>query len=392
MLLVYESIDLGISAALRKSSSDLSSLATNHPILVHDPIYHSALYVYHSFGVHSLSLTSWLHPLLSALRAGQAEPLGDTASLRTATEVSWLLKTLPLTSTTPAIPINALAVLKDVYLGYTLLALSSSLQLVAIELALVPPSRHHSTEASAHTLPLPASGGLKQQLPTYIPIISRPVFEPSTRLDMSGRTATPRFVLPIKHAQQALEINPDTLRFLGQTVASMRTSIRDLVTAGNSVQNRFELQCKELGKQLQKFEELRSSVKSAVTDGGHAELNKRLAATESAQQSLLARADRVLQRLMDGHEPVLSTYETDWFADLDRLQADMGSSQSGKGLQDRVSRLKRQVELLGDGAGQEQGKITDGDARKIGRAQVSMIEGMLSTEYVIASRTLAGPK
>ena len=389
---MYESIDLGISAALRKSSSDLSSLATNHPILVHDPIYHSALYVYHSFGVHSLSLSSWLRPLLSALRSGQTEALRDTASLRTATEVSWLLKTLPLTPTTSAIPINALAVLKDVYLGYTLLALSSSLQLVAIELALVPPSRHHSTEASAPSLPLPASSGLQQQLPTYIPIISRPVFEPSKRLDMSGRTATPRFVLPVKHAQQPLEINPDTLRFLGQTVASMRTSIRDLVTASNSVQNRFELQCKELGKQLQKFDELRRTVKSAAADEGPSELNKRLVATESAQQSLLARADRLLQRLMDGHEPVLSTYETDWFTELDRLQADMGSTQSGKGSQDRIGRLKRQVELLGDRAGQEQGNVAGGDARKIGRAQVGMIESMLSTEYVIAFSYTSGPK
>lgn len=74
MLAVYETIDLGTIAMLKKSSSSqttpraLDLLQGSHPIFLRDPIRDETVYVYHAFGVHVLQLTPLLQALTTALR------------------------------------------------------------------------------------------------------------------------------------------------------------------------------------------------------------------------------------------------------------------------------------------------------------------------------------
>jgi len=274
--------------------------------------------------------------------------------------------------------VGGVAITKDVYLGYTLLLLTTSLQLIALELSLMPESSSDEPTPQARSkTPLAQA---VDALPAYIPIVSRPVFQPDARLNPSSRT--PRFVMPASSQGKTLEITPETLRFLGQTVASLRSSIRDLVTSGNAVQYRFELQCKELAKQLQKIGDLRQEVQH-IASGGSGSLKQRLDSVEDTQKTLLRRADRILQMLMDGHEPALSTFETQWFEELDRFKGEIGETGSGKGLHDRIARVHNQLNMLRKHAnGLERETHADRESKRMGRSQVSRLEAMLADQYV----------
>jgi len=385
-LLVYESMDLGITSAMtgQQSKLDLAPLlSTNHPIIVPDPIYPDSLYVYHNFGVHSLSISGWAKHLLQELSSGDDATLESFLQKGSRTEVIWVLKTLSLSPSTPSTPVGGLAILKDVYLGYSLLILTTSLQLVGLELSLIPLQNDppvQTTTSAGQSLPT----GQEDQLPSYISLLSKPIFEVPARLDPSSRKAnTPRIVMPATSKNKSLDITPDTLRFLGQTVASLRTSVRDLVQAGNAVQNRFELQCKELARQLGKVQDLRTKVETvAKSSSGTRDVKTRLSEVESRQKTLLSRADRILQKLMDDHEPVLSTFETEWFSELNKLKVDVGKESSGKGLQARVDRIQAQLDILGNQVREldQQPEANDKKRSLMGRNQIARLEAILSEE------------
>lgn len=73
MFAVYETIDLGVISMLKTLSSSTSSsldlLQGNHPVILPDPIHDDTIYIYHTFGVHSLEFGDLLCNLATALRA-----------------------------------------------------------------------------------------------------------------------------------------------------------------------------------------------------------------------------------------------------------------------------------------------------------------------------------
>ena len=87
MLAVYESIDLGVIAALNKASpqtgqSLLDLVQGNHPSFLLDPIHDDNVYVYHAFGVHALDLAGLLKSLAVLLRDSNDES-NNNSSLET---------------------------------------------------------------------------------------------------------------------------------------------------------------------------------------------------------------------------------------------------------------------------------------------------------------------
>ncbi|BGO88818.1 hypothetical protein NBRC10512_002173 [Rhodotorula toruloides] len=395
-LAVYESIDLGLASELA-SSAVSTELSHNAPVLVRDPLYSDTVYVQHKLGAHCLLFGPWLEEVGEALRvdaekddAGGKEGSEVEKVLRkgTGTEVLWVLKTVGSgeeegEERNP--PVEGLAIVNDVYLGYSLLLLTSSLQLVGIELAL-------RVDPSASALALPSSPGPsassttdnKAAEPAYVSLLDTPFTVPPllSTSSRSGAPAIPRLA-PTK---QPLEITPDTLRAFGKHVSTVQDAIRDLVGAADSVQSRLELQMKELSRQVGKLAELdslRSELGKSVSATG---LEGRLRSVEEKQRMLLARTDRVLQRLVESHQPSISVYERKWFDELERLEGQIVGDESGS-LESRTRRLEAMLEALRPGLEELKRKEAGGGVQGtpgrrggMGEAQVKALEARLAEE------------
>ena len=210
------------------------------------------------------------------------------------------------------------------FIDYTLFALTAQYQIVPIELTLrsedpVPdfpaPPHPHSTSSS-----IPQDGYIS--LLTTSPF-SLPKFTvsrlPSTFLP-SGADST---------------ITPDALRSLGKRAESLRSDMRDMTSGVNTVQARIGLQNREMERQLAKLAEMERLIVAAPASGeGSGAIGARVAKVAEEQRAIVARLDKVLQRLMDSYSPKLSEYEVRWFGELGRMQKEVAGG--GKSLKDRT--------------------------------------------------------
>lgn len=399
-LAVYESIDLGLAAEL-SSDNVARGLAANAPVLVRDPLYADTLYVQHALGAHCLLLGPWLDELSGALKAdadaeegkGAASEVEKVLKKQTGTEVLWVLKTVGSgiedgeEGVDRSPPVEGLAVVNDVYLGYSLLLLTSSLQLVGIELSLrVDPSASALATPSSPRPPASTATDGKGADPAYVSLLDTPFTVPPllSTSSRSGVSAIPR----LAPSKQALEITPDTLRAFGRHVSAVQDAIRDLVGAADSVQGRLELQMKELARQVGKLAELDALRGELGKSVGATGVEGRLRAVEDRQRQLLARTDRVLQRLVESHQPSISAYERKWFDELERLEGQIVGDGSGS-LESRTRRLEAMLEALRPGleelkrkeAGAAAGAHgTPGRKSGMGEAQVKALEARLAEE------------
>ena len=346
-LAVYESIDLGLEA---------DDLGDNYPVFVRDPLYGDVLYVYHALGAHCLIMARWLDAVTASMDGDQSE-VERTLREQAATEVLWVLQT------ELASPVVGLALVHDVYLGYSLLVLTSHLQLAAISLSLRVDSTDPSTPARLDSDP-----------PAYLSLLDTPFTVPA--LFTQRLPSVPHHTT----TSAPLSITPATLRQIGTTVEDFRHRIRTLVAASDAIQTRLELQMKELARQLAKLSELsRKSDDMRASTGGQ---QSRLATVSSRQERLLARTDRLLQRLMDGHQPTLSTYETRWFDELGRLEKEIKG-----GLERRTERVQAMLESLLPALEEiskgERAPTPGRNSEVMGDSQVRVMELKLADEYVL---------
>ncbi|GAA6015593.1 hypothetical protein JCM10207_008138 [Rhodosporidiobolus poonsookiae] len=419
-LAVYETIDLGLADELSAQGGEKGEaavargLADNHPTLVRDPLYPDTLYVHHALGAHCLLLAPWLADLAAVAAEGEGEGEDDEAKLQrevektlkaqAGTEVLWVLKTLSGASALSGedgeeqqgpLPVVGLQVVNDVYLGYSLLLLTSSLQLVAIELSLrIDPS------SSGLTLPasssLPASTGLNDS-PAYVSLLDTPFSVPAllARPRAGGVSALPRLAPPPGGSKE-LSITPDTLRQFGKHVSTVQTSVRELVEAADAVQHRLELQMKELARQLGKLAELKQlqgdlGRSTSAASPGSAEA--RLRGVEARQRELVERTDRVLQKLMEAHQPEVSAYERKWFDELGRLERQVsgaGGDDDGASLEVRARRVEAQFEALRpalEDLRRKEGGPAGTPLKRgaLGQAQLKQLEGKLADEAKLLS-------
>lgn len=376
VLAVYETIDLGFANELGNNVE--SGLEGNYPTFVNDPLYPDTVYIYHSLGAHCLSLSRWIESVVNLGTSSTGEDDEEAIQkkmereIRAAegSDVVWILKTLDVSASPSTIestpPVVGLVMIHDVYLGYSILLVTSALQAVGIELSLrvdlslLAPSTSIKSSVTP-SIPSTTSRGVPSETPAYLSLLDSPFTIPPILSNPSGVATIARRVLQKSKTSTApLVITPETLRFMGTTVETFRHAIRDLVGAADLVQCRLELQMKELSRQLEKLknlkglsEDLRKSTNasevarnSGVTGAG---ISSRLNRVEEAQVKLLERTDRVLQRLMEGHEPVLSSFERKWFEELGRVEREVLESSGGNGgvsLESRAKRIIAQLESL----------------------------------------------
>ena len=317
----------------------------------------------------------------------------------------WIFKTIHAgeLSSTISTPVDALAILNDVYLGYSILLVTASLQLVPIELSFrVDPALLPTSAETTETIPS-TSRGLNTSPPAYLSLLDSPFVIPPPLDRRGGIPALPRVAIkpPSNLSKGDLTVTPASLRFLGTTVESFRTEIRALVSAADVVQHRLELQMKELSRQLGKLKDLADlanpvqrklgvSVSTIEVNSEH--LTTRIVRVKKEQENLLRRADKILQRLMEEHQPLISTFEKRWFEELSRLEGEIFGGSNSASISKRVERVEGQIEMLrpdleilrqkegGDGKAAERERN-----RQLGTAQMRKFESLLSDESVSLS-------
>ncbi|KAJ3052042.1 hypothetical protein HK097_006954 [Rhizophlyctis rosea] len=278
-LALHEVIDLNISNV--KSRPRRTAV-----VLYPDSRFSDVFYCYHSLGAHRVDLHAWAETVDQEVVASA--------------NVRWLLHT--------QLPENdsfvGFAVVSEVYVGYSYLAITSSLQ------------------AHAHTLPLrrtprslrPRKSGTATQ-DLYEPALKSPPYEIPAELAYIGNRPLPKLAGAASKTYPEF-INDESLALFVDQTKAYRTDLTTLFNAGEQLRERFERQRTEIQLQaacLQKVAEIANRFNADL-----AEL--RIARIQQNQQYLAQKADVILQMLVDYTQPQLSRKEKQYKEEVEELK------------------------------------------------------------------------
>lgn len=435
MLFVFETLDLGFTQEVVDSTStkaviDQSAKAAledeldggrSWPSLRRDDLYpQDTVWVYSNFGVECVVLGSAVERVWERAIDDDKGAAARDASDEDETQVYWAVKTRSTTTLPKRAqeerddldsdnqPIVGFEVIHDVYLGYSIIAITPMLQLAGVELSLrvdpelLPSSSPLANEPrlvdSCPAPPAPNANGTRG----YTSLLDAPfnvpsVFTADCRKTSSGRGRDETAALAT--------ITPDSLRRFGKHVETYQTRVRELVEGVDLVQMRLELQMKELGRQIDRLHQLNQTSRDlkrstgADAGGGGGGLVARMNRVETNQVALLERLDKALQRLMEKHQgrDKLSAYERKWFDELTRIEKQVRGSAAGGtrgGLEGKASRveamwqeLRPRVETMVEKKREQQQQQrgdaaagTPGRGGALGTTQIRALEGKLSDE------------
>lgn len=226
-------------------------------------------------------------------------------------------------------PVYGLALPGDVYLSYSLYAISNSFEIHVRDLVLrvKEDATQTKTQQSIDLSSLPAS--ILETLPeleakeeSLVGYLSRDPFKTPALLTTEGIEDLRRLKSHVPKGSADFQITPDLLRQFASTVQEVQSRIRGTLLAATQLQNRMMMQDMEFLRQQNVFVELMERTKQLKGDKQQ-KLEKRFEAAITQQQRLLARSDRVLQQLMDSTSLTLNEHEMRWFAELKRMKTDV---------------------------------------------------------------------
>ena len=149
---------------------------------------------------------------------------------------------------------------------------------------------------------------------------AEPFIPPSFTGRFSNPSTTPKLLLPqAPSGSKEFTLTPDTLRFLGTSVAQITSQSREVILACKVITRRMYLQQFELPRLTKKCHEM-ESILEKIQGPGRASTEIRLAKVQEEQKLLSARLDRLLQSLMEKASPELSEHEAKWFEELKRMK------------------------------------------------------------------------
>ncbi|KAG0197999.1 hypothetical protein BGX28_008502 [Mortierella sp. GBA30] len=329
---VYETIDLGLlkifgtttpAAAGAYGLTEKRMGIPNHPVLVVDSMYGDTFYIYHEAGAHCVSVRPWLDKLTDIMEDATRGAV-DEGHKRTRVQefydakvkssMGCIVNTRPTKSSASA-PIIGFSVVTDAYLEYSLLLLTSSLQLVGLEM-MVRPKKAHVAAGAGSTAPLlqPGSSLAQGDEIAYKSSLTEPQYKELVEKILSGIPLEPRVVLP-PAAGSKIIVNEENLEFLGKTVRRIRESLRDVYTACDVTQQRLVCQEAEYKRQKDKVEKAHEHFTKTL-DVRTQQLVDRQDAQAIRQKKLMARANELLQKLMESREPELSPAEKAWVQEV----------------------------------------------------------------------------
>ncbi|TIB92557.1 hypothetical protein E3Q18_02288 [Wallemia mellicola] len=360
----------------------LQSHDFGYPTLSKDPIYEDTIYISHAEGVHALVFKPWL------------DELDQVDSLTRDSTLVHVIRT-STTSSAQSTPIVALDVINDAYLGYLLFALTNTMQILPLDLSLRVQTDPETIETkpkpqmlpkvsdSATSKPSSSNQASNEERKLYSSLLESPFIQDqpdgSNKINLSHKLA------PV-NTRAEIQVTPQTLRYMGGVVENVRHHNQNSIQTGNNIQDRLSLQLKETEKQIEKLAHVAKiatnpSNEAGVGTGKGARVEK----VSNEQSELLKRMDNLLQRLMDKHQPTLSTHEKKWFAELGRIRDEVsGTDSKGRALQARMSRvgLSHQLELLKPQV--QSYEATEAMKRSqtgiIGSSQIAKVESVLQDE------------
>ncbi|KAG0038674.1 hypothetical protein BGZ82_011253 [Podila clonocystis] len=349
---MYESLDLGLlkvfgNTSVAKSGAhglqEARLCISNHPVLVADSMYGDTFYVYHEMGAHCISIRPWLGTLTQIYEDLNKNPTCDVESQLAAfykasvkSDMGSVVTTRP-TRSSPAAPIIGFSVVADPYLEYSLLLLTSSLQLTGLELSPRPrslsPELNSSSSSSAATITV-------EEKNKYQPTLPLPMFENQGGLmSMNGLPLQPKIVFPPGVGAAKIITTEDNLKFLGKMVLGIRESLREVYTACDLAQQRLVAQEGEYARQVEKVDKEHDRVEDVLSPKNQQQAT-RLDGQIALQRKLIARADELLQKLNESPEPELSPAEKEWSVDLVTNQKHL------KTYDERKHKVQAQQEIL----------------------------------------------
>lgn len=172
---------------------------------------------------------------------------------------------------------------------------------------------------------------------SYVSLLGTEPYKPAPILSRpSGLPSNPRLSLPSGSNSTEFMLTPDTLRYIGTTVAEFTTQIHEIQLAQRAAEARATLQKHELSRLSSKCREIESVVE-ALKGPKRTANEARFERIQNEQKILLGRLDRMLQGLMEKASPELSEHETKWFEELKRMKDDI----TGSGRYDDASLVAR---------------------------------------------------
>ncbi|ORY34904.1 hypothetical protein BCR39DRAFT_515491 [Naematelia encephala] len=304
------------SIMLSSSHDDTDSLSSPSPYFMVDPVNPDTVFVQHPTGVASISIS----PVLEALKSGHLAPC----------------KCGELVESTLSNPIVGFTVLSNITLGYSLLALSGSHQLAAVEL-------EYRVAELSDTNP----DGDKHS--------AKPISDKETRsllltspLDY-GKTLCELSEINIKQVggitrAPLQSVCVEVLKTFGTIHNHLQSCVRRVLEISGVIEQRLDLEIQEYQRQIRVLKECQVKIAGMKEP---ARLG-RVEALLEEQASLSDRLDRVVTALAGEYRPQLGEVEKKWFEELERLKMRIrgGALSRGKGMSGKVQLLKEQLASL----------------------------------------------
>ncbi|KAJ1984432.1 hypothetical protein H4R33_004393 [Dimargaris cristalligena] len=385
-----------ISASVADTIDQDDDNPTNsHVTLVADPLYIHTVYAYHQQGVHSIDIEKWYRRLCHAAYSEDStepgappdSPLGrkstevvdpsTTAALTTdpnpnhqldpalvnrdiLSNVDWVVCTQPL-PTSLGVPITGLLAFNDVYLSYALGMMTRSREFVGLELSIryeslmdmadMPGSLlrsatgENTTRTGEPTSQCPGLDGVK-----YLPKLPLPAFTVPPELDRQARKPTTVLVDGQSELGNrkiiGVELTEDNVKYFGDCVTELMNQVANIGVTDAMIQERLALQVQEHDRQAhvvaQKTDELHNHLIHKQT-----QTLTKLKHLRQTQTDLANRYDRLLQKLTEINQPILTPEERNYYDELKRMDKLIRDNQ---GLEIKAERLEEALHTLKQGS------------------------------------------
>ncbi|KAJ1798138.1 hypothetical protein LPJ59_002694, partial [Coemansia sp. RSA 2399] len=256
----------------------------------------------------------------STSNQGSAADEGERGALARSC-VQCVVHTYPRASQ-PVIPVVGAAVVDDIYLSYSLLALVAPCQLVGIALPL--PSNTESNDDNDGDGPLDEledgagegdvgrrrldlSVGTKDVV--YVPRLPKAGYKLPTALSGGGAAVQqPRFVLrednPISEGD---EVSEEKLKLLGSVVGQLHSQLKIVADAHSSMREHMDLQVLEHRRQHDKLAAISSGFQKHFEQLRLSQ--RRIDALQGSTRKLSLRVDQALRQLLSFYQPELTSSE-----------------------------------------------------------------------------------
>ncbi|KAJ3044895.1 hypothetical protein HDV00_000177 [Rhizophlyctis rosea] len=313
-LALHEQLDLNIDSGLQ-NAGDKVRFDRNTSTLHADPKYPDVFYCYHSVGAHRIDLHAWAETLGS-------DSLGEA-------EFTWILHTPSPDANTAVV---GFAIINEVYLGYSFIASTSSLQ-----------ARTHTLPVRLNRLPSTVSRKVNaSERSLYEPVLKPPAYEIPAALATAGGSASGRQLsvkLPanIAHKTYPDFINDESLTAFTDQTKAFRKEMTMLFNAGEQLRERFGQQQAEVQKQASCLQLVSNLIKGLKSDNVEARITK----AQQKHKFLAAKADLILQILVEQTQPELSQEELKYMEEVKDLNKTYEQT-----FQPMLNKMRKQKELL----------------------------------------------